>query len=70
MNGIRGFAVVERRLPRLNTTFDEKHPSKALIRKTLEGSGGSLWTEAEMFQSVMVTIALLKGKGHIVDFHL
>lgn len=46
MNGIGEFAVVEGRLLRLTTTFDEKHPSKALIKGTLEGSGGPLRTRA------------------------
>jgi len=44
--GIGEFAVVEWRLPRLTTTFDKKYPSKALIKGTLEGSGGPLRTSA------------------------
>ena len=62
VNGIRGLAAVEYDL-------DGKHPSKALIRKTLEGSGGPLWAGAGMFQSVMGRFALLKGKGLICRFH-
>src|SRR4051812_3971315 len=63
VNGIRGLAAAEYDL-------DEKHPSKALIRKTLEGSGGPLRTGVGMFQRVMERGPLLKGAGLTCRFHL